>query len=133
MVSGRGLAYAAALELALKLKEACYLHAMGLSYADLLHGPIAVVDASTPAIVVAADSGPALDGTVDLARRVTGAGARAYAIGGGPGPGRRLQPRAARPAAARMAGPARADRARSAARPRRWPGGSGSTPTTRAA
>ena len=56
---------------------------MGLSYADLLHGPIAVVDARTPAIVVAADTGPTLDGTVDLARRVTGAGARAYAIGGG--------------------------------------------------
>src|SRR5215471_6925961 len=74
---------AAALELALKLKEACYLHAMGLSYADLLHGPIAVVDARTPAILLAADSGPTLDGTVALARRVSGAGARAYAIGGG--------------------------------------------------
>jgi glutamine---fructose-6-phosphate transaminase (isomerizing) len=83
MVSGRGLAYSAALELALKLKEACYLHAMGISYADLLHGPIAVVDSRTPAIVLAADSGPTLDGTVDLARRVRGAGARAYAIGGG--------------------------------------------------
>jgi len=85
VVSGRGLAYAAALELALKLKEACYLHAMGLSWADLLHGPIAVVDASTPAIIVAADSGPALPGSIDLARRVVAAGARAYAIGGGPG------------------------------------------------
>jgi glucosamine--fructose-6-phosphate aminotransferase (isomerizing) len=83
VVSGRGMAYAAALELALKLKEACYLHAMGLSYADLLHGPIAVVDAETPAIVMAADSGPTLAGSVDLARRVTGAGARAYGIGGG--------------------------------------------------
>lgn len=83
VVSGRGLAYAAALELALKLKEACYLHAMGLSYADLLHGPIAVVDARTPAILLAADSGPTLDGTVDLARRVTGVGARAYGVGGG--------------------------------------------------
>src|SRR5450755_87530 len=83
VVSGRGLAYSAALELALKLKEACYLHAMGLSYADLLHGPIAVVDARTPAIVLAAESGPTLDGTVDLARHVTRAGARAYAIGGG--------------------------------------------------
>jgi glutamine---fructose-6-phosphate transaminase (isomerizing) len=83
VVSGRGLAYAAALELALKLKEACYLHAMGLSYADLLHGPIAVVDARTPAILLAANSGPTLDGTVDLARRVTSAGARAYGIGGG--------------------------------------------------
>jgi glucosamine--fructose-6-phosphate aminotransferase (isomerizing) len=83
VVSGRGLAYSAALELALKLKEACYLHAMGLSYADLLHGPIAVVDARTPAIVLAADMGPTLDGTVDLARHVTRAGAHAYAIGGG--------------------------------------------------
>ncbi len=84
VVSGRGLAYSAALELALKLKEACYLHAMGLSYADLLHGPIAVVDPETPAIVLAADSGPTLEGTVELARRVTGAGAMAYGIGGGP-------------------------------------------------
>ncbi len=83
VVSGRGFAYAAALEIALKLKEACYLHAMGLSWADLLHGPIAVVDAQTPAIIVAAGTGPALAGTVDLARRVRGAGARAYAIGGG--------------------------------------------------
>jgi glucosamine--fructose-6-phosphate aminotransferase (isomerizing) len=84
VVSGRGLAYSAALELALKLKEACYLHAMGLSWADLLHGPIAVVDPATPAILLAADSGPALAGTVELARRVTAAGARAYGIGGGP-------------------------------------------------
>ncbi len=85
VVSGRGHAYAAALELALKLKEACYLHAMGLSWADLLHGPIAVVDANTPAIIVAADSGPALPGSIELARRVVAAGARAYAIGGGSG------------------------------------------------
>ena len=60
MVSARGLAYSAALELALKIKEACYLHAMGISYADLQHGPIAVVDSGTPAIIMAADSGPTL-------------------------------------------------------------------------
>ena len=83
VVSARGLAYSAALELALKIKEACYLHAMGISYADLQHGPIAVVDNGTPAIVIAADSGPALGAAVGLARRVTDAGARAYAIGGG--------------------------------------------------
>jgi glucosamine--fructose-6-phosphate aminotransferase (isomerizing) len=84
VVSGRGFAYPAALELALKLKEACYLHAMGLSFADLLHGPIAVVDERTPAVIMAANSGPALDGAVALAGRVTGAGAQAYGIGGGP-------------------------------------------------
>jgi glucosamine--fructose-6-phosphate aminotransferase (isomerizing) len=85
VVSGRGIAFGTALELALKLKEACYLHAMGLSYADLLHGPIAVVDAQTPAILVAADSGPTLAGTITLARRVTGEGARVYGVGGGAG------------------------------------------------
>ncbi|NJP25671.1 SIS domain-containing protein [Microbispora sp. SCL1-1] len=83
VVSGRGLAFSTALELALKLKEACYLHAMGLSYADLLHGPIAVVDAETPAILVAAGEGPTLAGTVALAERVTGAGAAAFGVGGG--------------------------------------------------
>ncbi|MFC4531627.1 SIS domain-containing protein [Sphaerisporangium dianthi] len=83
VVSGRGMAFSTALETALKLKEACYLHAMGLSYADLLHGPIAVVDERTPALLVAADEGPTLPGTVALARRVTGAGASAYGVGGG--------------------------------------------------
>ncbi|MFC7327557.1 SIS domain-containing protein [Marinactinospora rubrisoli] len=83
VVSGRGLAFSTALEAALKLKEACYLHAMGLSYADLLHGPIAVVDADTPALLVAADSGPTLSGTVALAERVSAAGAPVYGIGGG--------------------------------------------------
>ncbi|GAA2284837.1 SIS domain-containing protein [Actinomadura luteofluorescens] len=83
VVSGRGIAFGTALELALKIKEACYLHAMGLSYADLLHGPIAVVDAQTPALLVAADSGPTLPGTVALARRVRGAGASAFGVGGG--------------------------------------------------
>lgn len=84
VVSGRGLTYSCALEIALKLKEACYLQAMGLSWADLLHGPIAVVGTRTPAILVAANSGPTLVGTIELAHRVRDAGARVYAIGGGP-------------------------------------------------
>lgn len=85
VVSGRGLAFSTALETALKLKEACYLHAMGLSYADLLHGPIAVVDADTPALLVAAENSPTLQGTVALAERVVAAGAQAFTIGGGDG------------------------------------------------
>lgn len=83
VVSGRGLAFSTALETALKLKEACYLHAMGLSYADLLHGPIAVVDEDTPALLVAAENSPTLSGTVALAERVVTNGAAAYTIGGG--------------------------------------------------
>jgi len=85
VVSARGLAYSTALELALKIKEACYLHAMGISWSDLQHGPIAVVDAKTPAIIMAADSGPTLPAAIALAKRVRNAGAHAYAIGGGAG------------------------------------------------
>ena len=83
VVSARGLAYSAALELALKIKEACYLHALGISWADLQHGPIAVVDSRTPAIIMAADCGPTVGAAVSLAQRVRGAGARCYGIGGG--------------------------------------------------
>lgn len=85
VVSGRGFAYSTALELALKLKEACYLSAIGLSYADLLHGPIAVVDERTPALLVTPNTGPTVSGMSDLAARVTDAGARAYALGTGGG------------------------------------------------
>jgi fructoselysine-6-P-deglycase FrlB-like protein len=82
VVSGRGYAYSTALEIALKLKEACYVSAVGLSYADLLHGPIAIVDMNTPALLVAAGDGPILPGMTALARRIADAGAHVYGIGG---------------------------------------------------
>ena len=83
VVSARGFAASTALELALKLKEACYVTALGLSWADLLHGPIAVVDPDTPALLVAAASdGAVLDGMLRLARRCADAGAHVYGIGG---------------------------------------------------
>jgi glutamine---fructose-6-phosphate transaminase (isomerizing) len=84
VVSGRGFAYSTALELALKLKEACYLTAVGLSYADLVHGPIAIVDAGTPALLVAAADGPMLPDMTALARRIAETGADVYGIGGDP-------------------------------------------------
>ncbi len=52
VVTGRGLAYAAALETALKIKETARVHAEGLSSADLLHGPIAALDSRLPVIIV---------------------------------------------------------------------------------
>ena len=82
VVSGRGFAYSTALELSLKLKETCYVTAVGLSYADLVHGPIAVLDAGTPALLVAAAEGPMLPEMTGLARRITGTGADVYGIGG---------------------------------------------------
>jgi len=82
VVSGRGYASSTALELALKLKEACYVSALGLSYADLLHGPIAVVAPDTPTMLVAAGDGPVLPGMTALAARVADAGSHVYGIGG---------------------------------------------------
>ena len=48
---GRGLNYANAFELALKLMETCYVVAERFSSADLLHGPIAMVERNFPAFL----------------------------------------------------------------------------------
>jgi fructoselysine-6-P-deglycase FrlB-like protein len=83
VVSARGYAYAIARELALKLEEACYVTALGLSYADLEHGPIAVVDADTPALLIAAERDRAmLAAMTALARRCAEDGGHVYGIGG---------------------------------------------------
>ena len=63
VVAGRGLAYAAALETALKVKETTGILAEGISTADLLHGPIAAVYAGAPVLLV--DGGGPAD--IDLA------------------------------------------------------------------
>jgi glucosamine--fructose-6-phosphate aminotransferase (isomerizing) len=83
VVSARGYAYAIARELALKLEEACYVTALGLSYADLEHGPIAIVDADTPALLIAAEQDAAmLSAMTALARRCSEEGGHVYGIGG---------------------------------------------------
>ncbi len=50
---GRGAMYPLALEGALKLKEISYIHAEGYAAGELKHGPIALVDADVPVIVLA--------------------------------------------------------------------------------
>jgi len=50
---GRGAMSALALEGALKLKEISYIHAEGYAAGELKHGPIALIDESTPVIVIA--------------------------------------------------------------------------------
>jgi glucosamine--fructose-6-phosphate aminotransferase (isomerizing) len=47
-VIGRGLNYSNTFEFSLKLMETCYVHAERFSTADLMHGPIAMVDPSFP-------------------------------------------------------------------------------------
>jgi glucosamine--fructose-6-phosphate aminotransferase (isomerizing) len=50
---GRGAMYPLALEGALKLKEISYIHAEGYASGELKHGPIALIDAEVPVIVLA--------------------------------------------------------------------------------
>jgi glutamine---fructose-6-phosphate transaminase (isomerizing) len=50
---GRGFNFPTALEGALKLKEISYIHAEGLPAAEMKHGPIALIDANMPVVVVA--------------------------------------------------------------------------------
>jgi glucosamine--fructose-6-phosphate aminotransferase (isomerizing) len=50
---GRGIHYPVALEGALKLKEISYIHAEAYPAGELKHGPLALVDASMPVVVIA--------------------------------------------------------------------------------
>ena len=50
---GRGPMFPLALEGALKLKEISYIHAEGYASGELKHGPIALIDAAVPVIVLA--------------------------------------------------------------------------------
>ena len=49
---GRGLGFPIALEGALKLKEISYAHAEGYAAGEMKHGPIALIDASMPVVIV---------------------------------------------------------------------------------
>jgi glutamine---fructose-6-phosphate transaminase (isomerizing) len=49
---GRGTGMGAALEIALKLKETCRLHAEAFSAAEVLHGPLALVGRGFPVLAV---------------------------------------------------------------------------------
>jgi len=51
---GRGPCYPLAMEGALKLKEISYLHAEGYAAGEMKHGPIALIDAQIPVVVLAA-------------------------------------------------------------------------------
>jgi glutamine---fructose-6-phosphate transaminase (isomerizing) len=52
VLTARGYSYATAREGALKLMETSYLSAMAFSGADLLHGPLAMIDRSVPVIAI---------------------------------------------------------------------------------
>lgn len=69
VVVGRGLAYANAYELALKLMETCYVVAERFSAADFLHGPVAMVERHFP-VILFAPPGVMLGNVKDLIGRL---------------------------------------------------------------
>lgn len=85
LVSGRGIVYGTALEVALKLEETCLDPVRGLSYADLRHGPIAVVERGLVAVLATARDGPMVDGMTELAHDLARRGATIVGLGGDDG------------------------------------------------
>jgi glucosamine--fructose-6-phosphate aminotransferase (isomerizing) len=65
VVVGRGYNYATAFEVALKVKETSYVLAEPYSPADLLHGPVAIIDRGFPVLLVAS-SGRVLEDLENL-------------------------------------------------------------------
>ena len=53
---GRGLDYAVALEGSLKFKEISYIHSEAFAAGEMKHGPIALIDAEMPVVIVATQS-----------------------------------------------------------------------------
>jgi glutamine---fructose-6-phosphate transaminase (isomerizing) len=70
VTTGRGYAYPTAREAALKLMETSYLSAHAFSGADLLHGPLALIDQDRPVIAVVPEGtgGAALAPVLDRLR-----------------------------------------------------------------
>jgi glucosamine--fructose-6-phosphate aminotransferase (isomerizing) len=81
---GRGLNYATAMEIALKVRELTGTVAEGFSPPDLLHGPIAAVAPGTPALVVA-PAGRVRDSVLEAADALRERGARPILVDEHPG------------------------------------------------
>jgi glucosamine--fructose-6-phosphate aminotransferase (isomerizing) len=76
---GRHVGLPVALEGALKLKEISYVATDAYAAGEMKHGPIALLDQSTPVVVVATDS-PVLEKVVSNIQEVRARGARVIAV-----------------------------------------------------
>ncbi|MCY7316219.1 MAG: SIS domain-containing protein [Rubrivivax sp.] len=74
-VISRGAGMAVAQEVALKFKETCGIHAEAFSSAEVQHGPMALVTAGFPMLIMA-PRGPAMPGLLTLADAMRQRGAR---------------------------------------------------------
>ena len=79
-VIGRGIEFATAREIALKLTETCRIAAEPLTATDLAHGPVAALDPLFPVWVVAARDG-SLGAVAEASARARAAGATLVASG----------------------------------------------------
>jgi glucosamine--fructose-6-phosphate aminotransferase (isomerizing) len=79
-VIGRGIEFATAREVALKLTETCRVAAEPLTATDLAHGPVAALDALFPVWTIASRDA-SLPAVLDAAARVREAGATVVASG----------------------------------------------------
>jgi glutamine---fructose-6-phosphate transaminase (isomerizing) len=89
MTAARGYSSASAREAALKLVETSYVSAHGMSSADLLHGPVALLDQSVP-LLCFASAGPDAPEIGDLAALAAERGVDVDVIGDGTVTGRTL-------------------------------------------
>jgi glutamine---fructose-6-phosphate transaminase (isomerizing) len=76
---GRHVGLPVALEGALKLKEISYIATDAYAAGEMKHGPIALLDQSTPVVVVATDS-PVLEKVISNIQEVRARGARVIAV-----------------------------------------------------
>lgn len=76
---GRGYSFPIALEGALKLKEISYIHAEGYPAAEMKHGPIALIDADMPVVVIATNS-PLYDKVLSNIQEIKARGGRVVAV-----------------------------------------------------
>ena len=74
---GRGPSWAISNEAALKFKETCQIHAESFSSAEVLHGPVSIVDAGFPVIGFAA-ADAAEPSLVEVADTIAGKGAKVF-------------------------------------------------------
>lgn len=79
LVIGRGTGLSIAQEAALKLKETCGIQAEAFSGAELMHGPVVLVDAGYP-LLIFAPRGPAQAGLLKLAEQMRQRGAEVVLI-----------------------------------------------------
>lgn len=78
-VTGRGPAFGIALEAALKAKETAGIHAEAFSVAELMHGPLQLVQPGFPVVAFVADDAAA-SGTLDGLARLRELGGRVTVI-----------------------------------------------------